>query len=150
MHPQVILAGRRINDGMGAHVAHRTIKELVRAGVRIADARVALLGITFKENIHDIRNSRVPSIVQELQEYGVHVEVHDPWADAGEVLREYGIELVDAVVGPYDAVMLAVPHAGLAQTALELLEASGARVLIDVKAAIDRQHVVDGVTVWRL
>ncbi|HET7757722.1 MAG TPA: nucleotide sugar dehydrogenase [Steroidobacteraceae bacterium] len=95
-HPQVILAGRRINDSMGFHVAERTIKLMIRKGHRIHGARVLVLGMTFKENCPDIRNSRVIDIVRELQDFGCLVDVFDPWADAAEVRHEYGLELLAA------------------------------------------------------
>lgn len=94
-HPQVILAGRRINDGMGAHVANRVVKLLIAKDCRIKGARVLVLGVTFKENCPDIRNSRVIDIVRELEEYGAEVSVYDPLADPAEVLAEYGIEMLD-------------------------------------------------------
>ncbi len=150
VHPQVILAGRRINDGMGVHVAHRTIKQLVRAGVTIAGAKVAVLGITFKENIRDIRNSRVPTIVHELAEYGLLVDVFDPLADPREVLHEYRLELVESLRGSYDAVILAVPHQGLDERALALAARPDARVLVDVKGVLGADRAPQGVAYWRL
>ncbi|MVW02171.1 nucleotide sugar dehydrogenase, partial [Escherichia coli] len=89
-HPQVILAGRRINDNMGAWLAQRLVKALVQAGLPVKGARVAVLGLTFKEDVPDLRNSRVPDIVAELKEFGIEARVHDPVADAHEAEEEYG------------------------------------------------------------
>jgi len=110
-HPQVILAGRRINDGMGRYVAQRTIKLLRKRDRDIKGARIGILGLTFKENVPDLRNSRVPDIVRELREFGIDPMVHDPMACAEEALREYGIELrpLDALAD-LDGVIIAVPH----------------------------------------
>lgn len=114
-HPQVILAGRRINDGMGAHVANRVVKLLIAKDCRIKGARVLILGVTFKENCPDIRNSRVIDIVRELEEYGAAVSVYDPLADPAEVLAEYGITMLDREglneeKDRWDAVIHAVAH----------------------------------------
>ncbi|MGB8224430.1 MAG: nucleotide sugar dehydrogenase [Polyangiales bacterium] len=110
-HPEVILAGRRINDGMGHYVAQRTIKLLRKQDHAIKGARIGVLGLTFKENVPDLRNSRVPDIVNELREFGIEPMVHDPLASGEEALREYGIELRpwDAL-SDLDGVILAVPH----------------------------------------
>jgi len=113
-NPEVILSGRRINDDMGRYVAGRLIKLMIARGVRIAGARTLVMGITFKENCPDIRNSRVIDIIRELQEYGCEVDVYDPWADPDEVRDEYGIELVggasDLDRRGYDGICLAVAH----------------------------------------
>lgn len=110
-HPQIILAGRRINDGMGAYVAGQMIKAMLKKGIAVNGARVLVLGLTFKENCSDLRNTRVVDVVRELQDYGVDVDVHDPLADADEALAEYGLELVPTLPqGAYDGVVLAVAH----------------------------------------
>jgi UDP-N-acetyl-D-galactosamine dehydrogenase len=151
VHPQVILAGRRINDGMSEIVARRTVKELICAGVPVDQARVGVLGVTFKENVPDTRNSRVPAIVAELQDYGIAVEVADPHADAGEVLHEYGLSLVDALGEDYDALVLAVPHQGAVEDVLARLQRSRkVKVLVDVKGAVPREKVPATVRHWRL
>jgi UDP-N-acetyl-D-galactosamine dehydrogenase len=148
--PQVILAGRRINDSMGEFVARNTIKALGRAGRRLHGARVAVLGLSFKEDVRDIRNSRVPDIVAELAEFGARALVHDPLALPAEAQDHYGIELVGLdALHDLDAVVLAVPHAGLAELALELLR-RGAPVFVDVKAKVPPERVPPGVTCWRL
>lgn len=110
-HPQVILAGRRINDGMGAYVAGQLIKAMLKRRIQVDGARVLVLGLTFKENCPDLRNTRVVDVVRELQDYGVQVDVHDPWADAAEARHEYGLDLVEAPQdGYYDGVVVAVGH----------------------------------------
>ncbi len=150
--PQVILAGRRINDGMGEFVARRTLKELALAGGPLRGARVAVLGLSFKENVADIRNSRVPDIVNELAAYGAEVLVHDPLAEPEEALAEYGIELSAAAelraLDPLDVVLLAVPHAGLAELAREL--AAKVRVLTDVRAVFEPADLPATLRYWRL
>ena len=92
-HPQIILAGRRINDGMGAYVASQLVKAMLKRRLQVDGARVLILGLTFKENCPDLRNTRVIDVVAELREYGVHVDVHDPWVDAAEAKQEYGLAL---------------------------------------------------------
>jgi UDP-N-acetyl-D-galactosamine dehydrogenase len=110
-HPQVILAGRRINDGMGSYVAGQMIKALIRRRIQVDGARVLIMGLSFKENCPDLRNTRVVDVVAELREFGVAVDVHDPWADAQEAAREYGLELAgDPAPGTYDGIVLAVAH----------------------------------------
>ncbi len=110
-HPEVILAGRRINDGMGAYVAERVVKLMTQARIQVVDARVLILGLSFKENCPDLRNTRVVDIVQELRGYHARIDVYDPWVDPAEAEREYGIRPVDAPQkAGYDAVILAVAH----------------------------------------
>jgi UDP-N-acetyl-D-galactosamine dehydrogenase len=151
VHPQVILAGRRINDGMGAIVAQSAIKHMIRAGVNVAKARVLVVGFTFKENVPDIRNSGVIGIVRTLRDYQIDVDVWDPQADGEEVKHEYGLTLsaLDKQKH-YDALVFAVSHRGCAETVLELVAGGRIPVLIDVKAAIDRARVPAGVQYWRL
>ena len=156
-HPQVILAGRRINDGMGKYVAEHTVKEMIKAGKAVKGARVLVLGLTFKENVPDIRNSKVVDVVNELEDYGIHVLVHDPLADPAETRHEYGLELtaleaVDAV----DAVVLAVAHQqfrafGVEQLAEICARNSGHGVIIDVRGILDRAAVeAAGLRYWSL
>lgn len=110
-HPQVILAGRRINDGMGAYVASELVKAMIRKGITVKGARVLILGLTFKENCPDLRNTRVVDVISELRDYGIAVDVNDPWVDASEAMCEYGIKLIEAPeLGAYDGVILAVAH----------------------------------------
>jgi UDP-N-acetyl-D-galactosamine dehydrogenase len=110
-HPEMILAGRRINDSMGHYVAHETIKLMIKGGTPVAGARALVLGLTFKENCPDLRNTRVVDIVAELKSFGVEVDVHDPWIDAAEAEHEYGIRPVsDPAPGTYDVIIVAVAH----------------------------------------
>ncbi|WP_239494757.1 Vi polysaccharide biosynthesis UDP-N-acetylglucosamine C-6 dehydrogenase TviB [Roseovarius amoyensis] len=110
-HPQIILAGRRLNDGMGAHVAGQLVKEMLRRRIQVNGARVLMLGLTFKENCPDLRNTRVVDVIAGLREYGVEVDVHDPWVDADEARAEYGLVPVsEPRSGSYDGIVLAVAH----------------------------------------
>ena len=115
-HPHMILAGRRINDNMGQYVASQVIKRMIAADISPKSARVLLLGLTFKENCPDLRNTRVVDIISELTSYGSKVDVHDPWVDAAEARAEYGIDLVaDPDPGAYDAIVIAVGHRQFAE-----------------------------------
>ncbi len=110
-HPEMILAGRRINDGMGSYVAGQLVKAMLKRRIHVAGARVLVLGLTFKENCPDLRNTRVVDLVNELQGYGVHVDVYDPWVGSVEALREHGIApIVTPEPGAYDGIILAVAH----------------------------------------
>uniref|UniRef100_UPI0028ACB98B UDP binding domain-containing protein n=1 Tax=Rhizobium rhizoryzae TaxID=451876 RepID=UPI0028ACB98B len=110
-HPEIILAGRRINDGMGRYVAGQLIKAMIKKRIQIEGARVLILGLAFKENCPDLRNTRVVDIVGELQDYNITVDIHDPWIDADEAHLEYGFRLTNVpAVGAYDAIILAVAH----------------------------------------
>ena len=110
-HPQVILAGRRINDGMGAYVAGQMVKARLRRRIQVDGARVLVLGLTFKENCPDLRNTGVVDLVEELADYGAVIDVHDPWADPSEARAEHGLELVSSPEKEaYDGVVLAVAH----------------------------------------
>ena len=135
--PQVILAGRRINDGMGGYIAQTLIKPLIGRDVRVRGARVLVMGLTFKENCPDLRNTRVIDIVRELADYGVAVDVHDPWVNPEEAQHEYGVRPVaDLVPGTYDGVVLAVAHSAFVEMGLAAIRALGKpeAVLYDVKA----------------
>ncbi|HEY9662637.1 MAG TPA: nucleotide sugar dehydrogenase [Allocoleopsis sp.] len=153
LHPEVILAGRRINDGMGEYVAQRLVKLLVEASLSIRGARIGILGITFKENVPDIRNSRVPDIVRELQQFGIQPLVHDPLADRQEAQQEYGIQLVDwQALSSLDGMILAVNHRAYLEMAPEQLM-EGLRpdgVVIDVKTMLDHQSLPAGIHYWSL
>lgn len=152
--PQVILAGRRINDSMGKFVAQRTIKEMIHAGHNMLESHVTVLGLTFKENCPDLRNSRVVDIVRELEEYGVKVQVHDPMAEQGEAEAEYGINLRPLEqLAPAAAVVLAVSHDQFKSLTPERLRqlCTGNPVLIDVKGMFPRQaYEAAGFRIWRL
>jgi UDP-N-acetyl-D-galactosamine dehydrogenase len=148
-HPQVILAGRRINEGMGSHIATKTIKLLIEKGSTVRGSRVAVLGIAFKPNVPDLRNSRVPDIVGELRDFGVEVVIYDPIVEAEEVEHEYGLELgARGDLTDLDAIILAVPHEELLPLARELVAATP--LLVDVLWGIDPQSLPDGTRYWRL
>lgn len=135
-HPEILLAGRRLNDGMGAYVAGEMVKAMLRRGLPVAGARVLVMGLTFKENCPDLRNTRVIDVLRALEEFGVLPEVHDPHADPEEALREYGIPLVaEPVAGRYDGVMLAVAHDAFRQMGAEAIRAYGTpgALLYDLK-----------------
>lgn len=135
-HPEMILAGRRINDGMGRFVARQTIKCMTQKGLPVAGSRALVLGVTFKEDCPDLRNTRVVDIVDELRAYHVEVDVHDPWADAAEAEREYGLPLVRSPGrGVYDAIVIAVAHEQFCALGAEGIRAFGkpGAVVYDVK-----------------
>lgn len=152
--PQVILAGRSINDGMGAYVAAQVIKRLVQAGGRVKGARVTVLGLTFKENVPDLRNTRVIDIVDALREYGIEVQVTDPLADPLEAEHEYGLKLVPAAdLRPADAVILAVAHQAYLDAGWEgiaNLLVDGCGFAYDVKGRLPRVGIPEGITLYRL
>ena len=158
-HSQIILAGRKVNDGMGSFVADATIKQLVLAGKAPKNSRVLILGLTFKENCPDIRNSKVEDIINRLAEYGIEPILTDPWADREEVKREYGVALADMEEArDADCVVIAVAHdrfreltwqqlAGMYRQEMPAQE----RVLIDVKGIRDRREAQEaGYRYWRL
>ena len=139
-HPEVILAGRRTNDGMGPHVAHRVVKLMSQKGLHLVGARVLVLGLAFKENCPDVRNTRVTDVVAELAGFGMQVDVHDPWVSADEAKHEYGLELLrDAPkAGAYDAVVLAVAHREFKALGAEAIRGfcKPGGVLFDVKSTL--------------
>jgi UDP-N-acetyl-D-glucosamine/UDP-N-acetyl-D-galactosamine dehydrogenase len=151
-HPQVILAGRRINDGVGPRIARECVRLLLRAGT--SDATVTVLGLTFKEDVPDIRNSKVADIVGELKSFGVKVQVHDPMALPEEAAREYGIDLVAAdALRPADAVILAVAHDVFVRNGWPLVTGllkKGTGVVLDVNGRLDRAERPAGIELWRL
>jgi len=139
--PEVILAGRRINDGMGGYVARELVKEMIRRGATVKGGRVLVLGLAFKENTPDLRNTRVIDIVRELEDYGVAVDVCDPWIEAAEARHEYGLDLVEAPAdGAYDGIVLAVAHRQFAELGVEKIREFGrpGAVLFDVKAMLSK------------
>ena len=154
-HPQVILAGRRINNGMGKYVAEQTMKLFGQVSRPISGLKVAVLGLTFKENIPDLRNSKVPDIINELREYGIQVVVHDAIAESKEAEHEYGITLVDwKDIKDVDGVIVAVAHRayldmGLNEV-LKPLRTQQGGVLIDVKSIFDPAKVPSTIKYWRL
>jgi len=155
--PQVILAGRRINDGMGKYVAENTVKQMIRAGKVVKGSRVLILGLTFKEDVPDIRNTKVVDIVTELKDYGVEVLIHDPLADVEETRREYGLNLtaLDAV-GKVDAIVYAVAHSDFANISVQdladfCIDGNGAGSIIDVKSILKKTEIeAVGMSYWSL
>ncbi|MGH8564936.1 MAG: nucleotide sugar dehydrogenase [Gammaproteobacteria bacterium] len=152
--PQVILAGRSINDGMGTYIASQVIKHLIHAGGSVKGSTVTVLGFTFKENVPDLRNTRVIDIVTELRDYAVNVQVTDPLADRAEAREACGIDLLpEEALAPADAVVFAVPHHDYVakgwQAVVPLLR-GGRGVVVDVKAKLAREHCPPGVRLWRL
>lgn len=152
--PQVILAGRRINDAMGPYVARQTIKKMITSGKAVSGCSITVLGFTFKENVPDVRNSRVVDVVRELETYGVTVYVHDPVASKAETLHEYGITLTDwDEIPATDAVIAAVNHDAYLQMPLSKLtsKCNKAGIFIDVKGSFDQRALEEmGLSVWRL
>ncbi|MCK9443840.1 MAG: nucleotide sugar dehydrogenase [Tissierellaceae bacterium] len=166
-HSQIILAGRKINDNMGKYVAENTVKLMIKANKQIKGAKVAVLGLTFKENCPDVRNTKVIDIINELKEYGINTLVHDPQADKNEVFDVYGIDIKEAEdIKDVDAVILAVPHEEYKELSLEGIsslyndnythingneEIDDKRVLIDVKGMFDRKDAEEmDYLYWRL
>jgi UDP-N-acetyl-D-galactosamine dehydrogenase len=152
-HPQVILAGRRINDDMGKFIAQRLVKLMIHAGMPLKGSRVGILGVTFKENVTDIRNSRVPDIARELEEFGIEALIHDPLADGRHVEEEYGMRLHewDALNG-VNGLVYAVPHDAFrqmpGQRMANLLTQGG--VFVDVKSSLKPSDVPSHVSYWSL
>jgi UDP-N-acetyl-D-glucosamine/UDP-N-acetyl-D-galactosamine dehydrogenase len=152
-HPEVILAGRRINDNMGRFLAQRLVKLLVQANLLIKGARVGIFGLTFKENVPDLRNSRVPDIVAELQQFGIATLVHDPLANAKEAEQEYGIPLVDwPDLANLDAAIFAVNHQAYLDAPPEFLisRVRPGGVLMDVKSMFDPTQIPQNKSYWSL
>lgn len=155
-HSQIILSGRKVNDSMGAFVADAAVKEMILAGLAPKNAKVIILGVTFKENCPDIRNSKVIDIVKRLREYGISPLVSDPMADAAEVFEEYGIEMIDFQdVREADCIILAVAHTAfrtLSAAELDFMfQAAGNKVLVDVKGIVDKKEAEQfGWLYWRL
>jgi len=139
-YPQVILSGRRVNDNMGIFVANKLIKLLIKKGHKVEGSKVLILGITFKENCPDIRNSRVIDVYQELREFGVDVDAYDPWASKHEVKEEYDITLLDNLVDKYDGILLAVSHNEFKLLNLENFKNINA-VIFDIKGILDKNSV---------
>jgi UDP-N-acetyl-D-glucosamine/UDP-N-acetyl-D-galactosamine dehydrogenase len=136
-HPEIILAGRRLNDSMGVYIASQTIKLMIKKGHKVQGAKVLVLGITFKENCPDIRNSKVIDIISELQQFGTEVEIYDPWADKEEVKQEYNLKLIDNITDhKYEAIILAVAHSEFLE--IDFLDIKKDNtVIFDVKSVLD-------------
>jgi UDP-N-acetyl-D-galactosamine dehydrogenase len=140
-HPQVILSGRRVNDNMGIFVANKLVKLLIAKNHVISKSNVLVLGVTFKENCPDIRNSKVIDIVRELKQYNISVDVFDPIADSVNVVTEYGIKLVKELTRTYDGIILAVSHDEFSGLEIEQLKSSKSSVIFDTKSFLDRDIV---------
>lgn len=141
-HPEIILAGRRLNDNMGFYVAKQVIKLMIQKGQQISEARILILGITFKENCPDIRNSRVIDVVTELTDFGCNVDVYDPWANIEEVKEEYGISLISKLSNNYDAIVLAVSHDQFKKIDIKSLR-NDHSIIYDIKGFLPKE-MVDG------
>jgi len=139
-YPQVILSGRRVNDNMGLFVANKLVKLLIQKGKKIGGAKTLMLGITFKENCPDIRNSRVVDIYRELSDFGMEVDVYDPWANKAEVKKEHGIDLVAELGAKYDAIVLTVAHQEFLNLPYASLKAENG-IIFDIKSVLDRTLV---------
>ena len=139
-YPQVILSGRRVNDNMGLFVANKLVKLLIQKGKKIGGAKTLMLGITFKENCPDIRNSRVVDIYRELSDFGMEVDVYDPWANKAEVKKEHGIDLVAELGAKYDAIVLTVAHQEFLNLPYMSLKAENG-IIFDIKSVLDRTLV---------
>lgn len=143
-HPEIILAGRRINDGMGSFVANQVIKQMIKKGYKINNSKVLVLGITFKENCPDIRNSKVIDIINELKAFGCEVDIYDPWADREEVMKEYGINIFSNTAEleerKYSGIVLAVAHNQFKSMDLGCLKNNGA-VIYDAKGIYNRETI---------
>lgn len=141
-HPEIILAGRRVNDGMGKYIASEVVKQMINTGACVKNAKVLMLGITFKENCPDIRNTKAIDIYSELKSFGLLIDVFDPWAKPSEVLHEYGISILSAYPenNGYDAIILAVSHKEFKNINLHSYKKNGT-IIYDVKGTLDRQYV---------
>lgn len=139
-YPQVILSGRRVNDNMGLFVANKLVKLLIQKGKKIGGAKTLMLGITFKENCPDIRNSRVVDIYRELTDFGMEVDVYDPWANKAEVKKEHGIDLIPELSVDYDAIVLTVAHQEFLNLPYANLKAANG-IIFDIKSVLDRTLV---------
>jgi UDP-N-acetyl-D-galactosamine dehydrogenase len=153
-HPQVILAGRRINDGMGKYIAEQTVKQMIQAGFPVKGSHVNVLGLTFKENCPDLRNSKVIDVIHELESYGVTVHVHDPVALPAEAMHEYGVELIPWEHLPRaNAIVTAVAHSAIVKRPVGdfVAKLSAGGLFVDVKCQADAASLRSrGVLVWRL
>ena len=142
-HPEIILAGRRLNDGMGSYVVSQLIKAMTKRRIQVQDSKVLVMGLTFKENCPDLRNTRVVDIVRELGEYNIHVDVYEPWADTAEAQREYGITPVrQPEPGTYDGIILAVAHQQFIDMGAQAIRALGKEqhVLYDLKYILSAEE----------
>jgi UDP-N-acetyl-D-galactosamine dehydrogenase len=141
----MILAGRRINDTMGIHVASQVVRLMVKKGISMPDARILIMGVTFKENCPDVRNTRVVDVINEFRNYGTQVDVYDPWADANDVREEYGVEMQNEMPaeGQYDGIVIAVAHREFAAMSGTEVRGLGkpTHVLYDIKHVLPADQV---------
>lgn len=143
-HPEIILAGRRLNDSMGAYVVTQLVKRMVKKKIQVEDSKVLILGLSFKENCPDIRNTRVVDVVRELQDYNIEVDIYDPWVSSEEVKQEYGLDVKTTLEsGAYDAIVLAVAHDEFKSMGIEKIRALGKaeHVLYDLKYILEPNEV---------
>jgi UDP-N-acetyl-D-galactosamine dehydrogenase len=140
-HPEVILSGRRVNDNMSTFVANKMIKLLIKAGKQIMGSKILILGVTFKENCPDIRNSKVADVYHELKEFGLEVEAYDYEADSKEVKQEYGIQLLDEIKDTYDGILLAVSHKKFSTINIESIKQDAKSIVYDLKGFLPRNQV---------
>lgn len=149
-HPQIINSGRFVNDSMGFYVARQTVKKLIAAGKNIAESKVLVMGVTFKEDVSDIRNSRVPDIISELKSFGVKVDVVDFHAESKEIKKEYGFDLQDEITGKFDAVIVAVSHQPYLKLDEEFFKSISTEkgILIDIKGLY--RNKINDLTYWSL
>ena len=141
-HPEIILAGRRLNDNMGKYIASEVIKLLIKRDYKVKGAAILMLGITFKENCPDIRNTKAVDIAKELQQYGAEVEIYDPWAHPEEVMQEYNIESLSTLNGNhYDAIILTVAHDHYKTLNIRQLLKSENGILYDIKSLLPQNQV---------
>ena len=151
--PQVILSGRRINDGMPAHIAKRLVQMLIERGKNPRNCKVLVLGVTFKENVSDIRNTKVIDLVRELMDYSINVQLHDPQASPNEMAHEYKLTMIDQITNGYDAIVVAVAHQEYTKFDTSYLESitNEQPVIMDLKGVLDRKAIKAlGMTYWRL
>jgi UDP-N-acetyl-D-glucosamine/UDP-N-acetyl-D-galactosamine dehydrogenase len=150
--PQVILSGRRINDEMPAHIAKRLVQMLIERGKNPRQCKVLVMGITFKENVSDIRNTKVVDLVRELMDYSINVQLHDPYASPNEIAHEYKLTMVDEISSGYDAVVVAVAHREYTSLPSDYFEkiTTDQPVIMDLKGVLDREAIEKTMTYWRL
>ena len=146
-NPEMILAGRRLNDSMGSYVVDQVLNLMIKKSIHVVDANVLIMGLTFKENCPDLRNTRILDLVEEFEGFNCNVDVYDPWVDKEEALRECDIEPIDQPVeGKYDAILLAVAHDEFKELSLEQIRVFGKdnHVLYDIKYLLDANEAVGG------
>jgi len=145
-HPEIILSGRRINDNMSSHIADKVLRLMTRKKIQVADSNILVMGLTFKENCPDIRNTKVIDVIKELDSFHANVEIYDPWADAQQVQHEYGLELVtQPELGRYDAVVVCVAHDQIKAMGVDKIRAlcKDTHVIFDVKYILDKEQIDD-------